>query len=130
MHPQQPQQPYPPQQYRPPQQYGPPVYSPQHETGHQHAWPTAPRAGLPAPVPQQPAKVRNIPAILAISLVAFGLVWFWLHVMLFATVLGLAAVILGVIGNHRALKRHAPLGKLALFGVLLGLLVMLASLGG
>lgn len=83
-------------------------------------------------VPQQyalpaPAKPKtNVAAIVSMSTACFALIFPWLGAF---TVLGLVAVITGLVGHRQALKEDRGLGKVALGGLLLGLMVLVAAFG-
>lgn len=99
----------------------PPAPMPQWQPQWQHP---APPWYPPAPPPPKPP--TNVAAIVSMSTACFALVFPWLGAF---TVLGLVAVITGLVGHRQALKEGRGLAKLALGGFLLGLLVLVAAFG-
>lgn len=86
----------------------------------------APQWYPPPPPPAPPKPPTNVAAIVSMSTACFALVFPWLGAF---TVLGLVAVITGLVGHRQALKEGRGLAKLALGGFLLGLLVLVAAAG-
>jgi hypothetical protein len=73
----------------------------------------------PAAAPAKPS--RNVEAMASVVSAVVGVLWGLFGVVLFVGASGLAAVILAVIGNRRAVK-GAPHGRLAMLGLLVGIL--------
>jgi Domain of unknown function (DUF4190) len=92
-----------------------------------------PGAGYPAPPPMPyatgappPIAPRNGLGIAALVLAIVGLLMCWTVVG--GVILGIAAVVMGFIGRGRAKRGEADNGGVALAGVLLGFLSVLAGL--
>ena len=100
--------PPPPPQYPPPY---PPPYPPQYPYGGYPPPPTSPKNGL---------------GIAALIIAILGLVFCW--TVIGGIVLGVVAVIIGIVGRGRAKRGEATNGGLAIAGTVLGALAVIASL--
>jgi hypothetical protein len=95
----------------------PTPYGQPYPQGAQFAHP--PMYPAPAAAPAKPS--RNVEAMASVVSAVVGVLWGLFGVVLFVGASGLAAVILAVIGNRRAVK-GAPHGRLAMLGLLVGIL--------
>ena len=100
--------PPPPPQYPPPY---PPQYPPQYPYGGYPPPPTSPKNGL---------------GIAALIVAILGLVFCW--TVIGGIVLGVVAIIIGIVGRGRAKRGEATNGGLAIAGTVLGALAVIASL--
>lgn len=115
---------YGPPQQRPPTHRPPahPVYAPRAQYRH----PQPPAYGYPPPWPAYPPvpprPLTNVAAIISISAGVLAVLFNILFVP------GVIAVIAGLVGHRQALKEGRGLAKLALGGMLLGLIALSAVL--
>ena len=84
--------------------------------------PQQPYGGYQSP----PAGPRNGLGIAALVIAIFGLVFCWS--VIGGVVLGVVAVIIGIVGRGRAKRGEATNGGVALAGILLGVLAVIVSL--
>lgn len=86
----------------------------------QYWHPHDPAAGCP-PVPTPPRPPTNVAAIVALTAGLLGGL-----IVPLAIILGPVAIIAGFVGEHQARREGRNLGKVALGGIILGLIVTLA----
>ncbi|MTE19368.1 DUF4190 domain-containing protein [Streptomyces sp. TRM43335] len=101
--------------YPPPQDWGP--YS--QDWGHQEPEPLPPQAPAPEPPPRDGMGI----AALVLGLIALTLFW----TVLVGVVLGVLAVVFGLVGHRRAARGEATNGWMALAGAVTGLVGLALS---
>ncbi len=103
----------------------PPSQPPQPPAGGYPAPPPMPYAGQAPP----PAAPRNGLGITALVLAIIGLLICWIpFVGFFGLILGIVAVILGIMGRGRVKRGQANNGGVALSGIVLGLFAIIGAI--